>query len=133
MSMDIIAQAKIRKLEANVAEIGTAWPILGDIDPTNWAESQTTTVNPVSGEKTVTSTAAAVFAGASALSGRKMMILRNLDPVLRCRIGSSSITQRTGLILEPGATLEIAFNPATAIPIYAISEGASIQMAVIEL
>ena len=95
--------------------------------------SDTTTVNPVVGVKTVTATAAAIFAGASVLANRKKMILRNDDPAIRCRIGPSTVSQQSGFPVEPGATLEITFDPVTAIPIYAISEGASIQMAVIEL
>lgn len=87
---------------------------------------------PVTGIKTVTATAAEIFAGASALSGRRKMILKNEDPILRFRIGSSSVTQQNGFPVEPGAVIEIDFDPAVYVPIYAISEGAALQVAVLE-
>ncbi|RKL63007.1 hypothetical protein DXT63_08405 [Thermoanaerobacteraceae bacterium SP2] len=87
---------------------------------------------PVTGIKTVTATAAEIFAGTSALSGRRKMILKNEDPVLRFRIGSSTVTQQNGFPVEPGAVIEIDFDPAVYVPIYAISEGASLQVAVME-
>jgi hypothetical protein len=89
--------------------------------------------NPVTGIKTVTATAAEVFAGASRLNNRRRMIIKNEDPILRCRIGSSSVSQQNGFPLEPGATIEMEFEPGVTVPIYAISEGASLQLAVIEL
>lgn len=95
--------------------------------------SNTVTVNPVIGVKSVTATAASIFAGASVLANRKKLILRNEDPAIRCRVGPSTVSQQSGFPIEPGGTLEITFDPVTAISIYAISEGASIQMAVIEL
>ncbi len=87
---------------------------------------------PVTGIKTVTATAAEIFAGTSALSGRRKMILKNEDPVLRFRIGSSTVTQQNGFPVEPGAVIEIDFDPAIYVPIYAISEGASLQVAIME-
>ena len=87
---------------------------------------------PVIGIKTVTATAAEIFAGTSALSGRRKMILKNEDPVIRFRIGPSTVTQQNGFPVEPGAVLEIDFDPAVPVPIYAISEGAALQVAVLE-
>ncbi|MDN5345025.1 MAG: hypothetical protein PWQ18_1139 [Clostridia bacterium] len=87
---------------------------------------------PVTGIKTVTATAAEIFAGTSALSGRRKMILKNEDHVLRFRIGPSTVTQQNGFPVEPGAVIEIDFDPAVYVPIYAISEGASLQVAVME-
>ena len=95
--------------------------------------SNTVTTNPVIGVKSVTATAAAIFAGASVLANRKKMILRNEDPAIRCRVGPSTVSQQSGFPIEPGGVLEITFDPVTAISIFAISEGASIQMAVMEL
>ena len=95
--------------------------------------SDTVTVNPVTGIKTITATAAAVFAGASVLANRKKLILRNEDPAIRFRVGPAAVTQQNGLPVEPGASLEITFDPATAISIYAISEGAAVAVQVTEL
>ena len=50
---------------------------------------------PVTGIKTVTATATEIFAGASRLAGRRKMILKNEDPVLRFRIGSATVTQQS--------------------------------------
>lgn len=89
--------------------------------------------NPVTGLKTVTATAAEVFAGASRLNNRRRMLIRNEDQVLRCRVGSASVTQQNGFPLEPGATIEMEFEPSVYVQIYAVSEGAPLQLAVIEL
>ena len=88
---------------------------------------------PVVGVKTVTATAAEIFAGASTKSNRRKLILKNEDPVLRFRIGPSTVTQQNGFPVEPGAVVEIQFDPSTYVPIYAISEGASLQVAVMEI
>jgi hypothetical protein len=88
--------------------------------------------SPATGVKTVTATAAEIFAGSSRLSGRKKMLLKNEDPIIRFSIGSSSVTQQNGFPVEPGGVLELDFDPLVAVPVYAISEGAAIQVAVIE-
>jgi len=88
---------------------------------------------PVVGVKTVTSTAAEIFAGSSAKPNRQKLILKNEDPVLRFRIGPSTVTQQNGFPIEPGAVVEIQFNPSTAVTVYAISEGVSLQVAVMEI
>ena len=89
--------------------------------------------NPVVGVKTITATAAELFAGGSSLAGRRKMIIKNEDPVLRFRIGPSSVTQQNGFPVEPGAVVEISFDPSVSVPIYAISEGANLSVAVMEL
>ena len=98
-------------------------------------KSSIETVNTVSvvGVKTVTATAAEIFAGASAKANRRKLILKNEDPVLRFRVGPSNVTQQNGFPVEPGAVVEFQFDPSTAIAIYAISEGANIQVAVMEI
>jgi len=87
---------------------------------------------PVTGVKTVTATATEIFAGTFRLAGRRKMILKNEDPVLRFRIGPSTVTQQNGFPVEPGAIIEIDFDPSVDVPIYAISEGANLQVAVME-
>lgn len=87
----------------------------------------------VTGIKTVTATAAEIFAGATAKVNRKKLILKNEDPVLRFRIGLSTVTQQTGFPVEPGAIVELDIDPSVAVPIYAISEGANLNVAVMEI
>jgi len=97
------------------------------------ANIETTTSAPVVGVKTVTATAAEIFAGASAKASRRKLIIKNEDSILRFRIGSSSVTQQTGFPVEPGASVEFQFDPTVVVPIYAISEGANLNVAVMEL
>lgn len=87
---------------------------------------------PTTGTKTVTSTAAEVFAGASAKAARKYLMIRNESDSLRCLIGGSNVTQQNGFPLEPGAVWERQFHPDIAVPIYAISEGATLKIRVWE-
>jgi hypothetical protein len=60
------------------------------------------------------------------------LVVKNEDLVLRFRIGPASVTQQTGFPIEPGATVEFQFDPTIPVAIYAISEGASLKVAVIE-
>lgn len=87
---------------------------------------------PITGVTTVIATAAEIFAGASRLSGRHKMLIKNEDPVLRIRIGGISVTQQNGFPLEPGAVFEIDFDPDVETPIYCISEGVQVKVAVME-
>lgn len=93
---------------------------------------ETVNTTPVTGIKTVTAIAAEIFAGTSAKASRRKLIIKNEDPVLRFRVGPSSVTQQTGFPVEPGATVIFQFDPAVAVPIYAVSEGASLQVSVME-
>ena len=87
---------------------------------------------PITGMATVTTTAAEIFAGASRLIGRRRLILKNEHSSLRIRIGGVGVTQQNGFPIEPGALFEIEFDPETNIPIYAISEGVEVEIAVME-
>lgn len=92
----------------------------------------TTTTSPATGVKTVTATAAEVFAGASVMANRTKLVIKNEDPALRLRVGRSSVSQQTGFPIEPGASVTFNFDPAVPVPVFAISEGASIQVSVME-
>ena len=94
---------------------------------------ETVNDNPVTGIKTVTAIAAEIFAGGSAKTNRRKLIVRNEDQSLRLRIGKSDVTQQNGYPVEPGATVEFQFDPNVAVPIYAISEGANLKVAVMEI
>lgn len=84
------------------------------------------------GIKTVTATAAQLFAGASAKTNRRYIKIRNEDPVLRLRIGASNVSQQNGDPIEPGATVIIWFDPTIPVPIFGISEGASLKISITE-
>ena len=92
----------------------------------------TTISSPVTGIKTVTATAAEVFAGATRKANRRKLIIRNESTALRFRVGKSDVTQQNGFPVEPGATIIFEFDPKTAVPIYAISEGAALKVGVCE-
>lgn len=87
---------------------------------------------PVTGVRSVTSTATELFAGAARLAGRRYMLVRNESTTTRIRVGGSGVTQQNGFPVEPGVTLELPFDPAVDVPIYAISEGAAVDVAVME-
>jgi hypothetical protein len=87
---------------------------------------------PITGVATVTATAAEIFAGVARLAGRRKMLIKNEDPVLRIRIGGLSVTQQNGFPVEPGAVLELDFDPTNDTPIYAVSEGVAVAVAVME-
>jgi hypothetical protein len=101
--------------------------------PSKLLGSFATMRTPITGIKTVTATAAEIFAGSSRLSGRRKMILKNEDMILRFLIGPSGVTQQNGFPIEPGAIFELDFDPTVDVPIYAISEGANLNVAVMEI
>lgn len=94
---------------------------------------ETVVDNPATGIKTITTTAAELFAGAYTKTNRRKLIIKNEDQSLRFRIGKADITQQSGFPVEPGAVVIIPFDPAVIVPIYAISEGASLQASVMEV
>lgn len=88
--------------------------------------------SPVTGVKTVTSTAAELFAGSSRKSGRTVMTVRNVSNSIRIRIGPSGVTDVNGFSLEPGDAVELNFDPAVVTPIYAVSEAGNAMVEVFE-
>ncbi|NPV72087.1 MAG: hypothetical protein HPY55_15890 [Firmicutes bacterium] len=86
----------------------------------------------ITGVKTVTATAAEIFAGASRLAGRRFMAVCNQSASIRIRIGGSAVTQQNGFPLEPGALFVFWFDPSVDVPVYAISEGSAVDVAVME-
>ena len=129
----VIGKVSLQTAGADVSA-GNALPVsVGGASINITAPSPDTVTNtPVTGVKTVVATAAEVFAGASVLSGRKQLGIRNDDSVNRIRIGPSTVTQQSGYPIEPGASAEFRFDAATAKAIYAISEGAAITVEVWE-
>jgi len=75
---------------------------------------------PVVGAKTVSTTAAELFAGASRLSWRYEMIVYNESSV-PVYWGPSSVTTTNGFTLLPGDSIGFLFDKNVGTPIYFVS------------
>ncbi len=127
------ANAQITTASGNyIQNAAGVWVPVSATNPMPVADAEAIKSAPVTGMATVNATAAEVFAGALRLSGRRKMVIKNESDTLRVRIGSASVTQQNGFPLEPGAVFEVDFDINTDVPIYAIAEGASVEVAVIE-
>lgn len=87
---------------------------------------------PITGTKTITSTAAELFAGVSRLSARNQMYIRNKHESIAIRIGDSDITDVKGRRILPNDEVKIGFDPVEEIPLYAISEYGDVKVEVFE-
>jgi len=87
---------------------------------------------PVTGAKTVSTTVAELFAGASRLANRYAMTVYNEGTTPVYWGGSSSVTTSTGFPLLPGDSVTFNFNPSVATPIYFIGS-ANTAVRVVEL
>lgn len=85
---------------------------------------------PVVTMQTVTSTKAKI--PASAKSGRRVMMITNLDETRTIRVGGTAITAKLGLLVEPSHTVKIVFDLATPQDVYAVATGAEVKVEVIE-
>lgn len=81
-------------------------------------------VAPVVGAKTVTTTAAEVFAGASKLASRYQLAIYN-ESSLPIYVGPSGVTTANGFPVLPGDSVIIKIDPYTAVAWYAISTGSA--------
>ena len=88
-------------------------------------------VAPVVGEKTITGTAAALFAGASPLASRQLMRVRNLSLGQQILVGPSTVAGN-GFPVEPGGEVLLKFNKEVPVAVYAISSGAAAKARVME-
>lgn len=88
--------------------------------------------NPKTGTKTVTSTAAEMFADSSRYSGRTVMYIRNNHESIAIRVGGSNITDIKGRRILPQSEEKIEFDPDSDIPLYAISEFGDVEVEVFE-
>ncbi|MEA4865359.1 MAG: hypothetical protein VB088_08175 [Sphaerochaeta sp.] len=86
---------------------------------------------PVVTIQTITSTKAKI--PASAKIGRRVMVVTNLDEVRTVRIGSISITEKIGLLIDPKKTVKVLLDPNNAQDVYAIATGAEAKVEVIEV
>lgn len=86
---------------------------------------------PVTGVKTVTTTAADVFAGASKLASRYTMVIQNKGTV-PIYWGGSTVTVSNGIEILPGDVYRFTFDPTVVTAIYCIS-AADCEIRVVEL
>ena len=96
-------------------------------------ESIAIAVAPATGTVTVQAAAAVELkAGASALSGRTRLVIKNPSIDTAVRIGGSEITTKRGYLLEPQGTVTIEQNSATAVAVYGRSTGYEVSLEVYE-
>lgn len=87
---------------------------------------------PTTGVVTVTASANEIFAGSSRRANRRCMFIKNESTDTRVKIGGSNVTYINGFPIEPESILRLDFDPATAVPIYAVSEGSAVKVSVME-
>ena len=79
----------------------------------------------VTGTKTITNTAAAVFAGSLVLASRVFLYVRNLDDSVAILIN--------GRIVEPGEEIKLKFKASESVTIMGQSTGRAVQALVQEV
>ena len=79
----------------------------------------------VTGTKTITSTAAAVFAGSSVLANRVFLYVLNLDDSVAILINRRPV--------EPGEAIKLKFKAAESVTIMGQSTGRAVQALVQEV
>jgi hypothetical protein len=79
----------------------------------------------VTGEKTITATAAAVFAGSSVLANRVFLYVQNLDDCVAILIN--------GRIVEPGEEIKLKFKASESVTVMGQSTGRAVQALVQEV
>jgi hypothetical protein len=79
----------------------------------------------VTGEKTITNTSAAVFAGGSVLANRVFLYVRNLDDCVQIKIN--------GRIVEPGEDIKFKPKASESVTILGQSTGRAVRALVQEV
>ena len=79
----------------------------------------------VTGTKTITNTAAAVFAGSSVLANRVFVYVKNLDDCIAILIN--------GRIVEPGEEIKLKLKAAEAVTVMGQSTGRAVHVLVQEV
>lgn len=82
------------------------------------------TIDPVVGVKTVTTTAAEIFAGASRLKNRYLLSLYN-DSDNKVFFGAPGVTIDTGFPIFPGDTQVIRLSPYHEVRIFCVAPAPS--------
>src|SRR5690554_5000989 len=112
-----ITLGQLRDLWKNVSDWVTG---VATHEPKVTLSGSFATLRPMTGgSMTVASVAAEIAPGTT---GRRGLWIRNEEDAIRIRIDGESITAQTGVALEPGETLILAFDPAVFVPVFAISE-----------
>lgn len=78
------------------------------------------TQDPETGNKTITATAAEVFAGQSPLTGRNKLLVYNASQEV-VKWGKGTIDTNTGFSLLPGDSIVFSFKPETYVPIFFVA------------
>ena len=86
----------------------------------------------VTGSKTVVSTAAEIFAGASRLDNRHAMVITNTGADI-VYIGAVGVTTSNGFPIFQQDTLRIEFDPTSSVGVFACTSGPNVQARVVEL
>lgn len=85
------------------------------------------------GSQTITNTPAEIFAGTQAKDKRSLMKIKVVDSDIRIRIGTDTADlERYGNPLEAGHSYIIRFDPVRNVPLYAVSEGAHVEVSILE-
>jgi hypothetical protein len=82
-----------------------------------------------SGIKTATNTPTTV----GVAKGRTYLRLTNESLDMRCRAGDANISNTTGVIIEPGQTVEFRSLPSENKEIYIMSEAKAVKLAYYEV
>jgi len=125
----VVLKAKNGALQVDLRELEDISITVEEVNITT--TDDVITVSPVVGEKTITSTAAALFAGASPLASRQFMRVHNLSLEQQILVGPSTVAN-TGFPIEPGGEVLLKFNKEVPVALYGISSGAAAKVRVME-
>jgi len=123
--------AKLADLESELVTI-KANQLSGDQKIQLTGSNLTLRQTIATGAKTVVSTAAEIFAGASRLDNRHAMVVTNTGADI-VYIGDSGVTTSNGFPLVPQDTLRIEFDPTSSVEVFACTSGSNVQVRVVEL
>jgi len=119
------------KLVNYVAPIDSSGNVLDSMPVTVNGSFATVKSAPVVGAKTVTTTAASIFAGSAALPDRYAMTVYN-DSSYTIYWGPSGVTTSTGMPILPGDSVTFEFSQSVVTAIYMIA-AASAAIRVMEV
>lgn len=134
----------VQKLESIVSSLQQTLTVDGEVQLNGslpaFAETPTVdigadpgTLRPMLGAtKTASRVASEVFAGTSRKANRRGLAIKNEHPYLRIRLDGSSVTDTTGIALEPFWIAIFEFDPAVDVPVYVISEAGLVRYGVVE-
>lgn len=121
-----VVQAIEEELPAGANQIGAVKQGTAAAETAPWPVKQTDRIAaaPVVGAKTISTSAAELFAGASRLANRISMTVYN-ESTTTVYFGPAGVTTATGFPLLPGDSVTFQFRPSTATAIYGIGAASS--------